>query len=86
MPKTTTITVRISPEVKANAQKVLERLGLTVSQAVALYFTQISEEQGLPFRPHLINAETRQAMEDVAARRGVKTFDTPEEVFADLGI
>jgi hypothetical protein len=25
-------------------------------------------------------------LEDVAARRGVKTFDTPEEVFADLGI
>ena len=84
--KTATVTVRLDPKVKRNAQKVLEKLGITTSQAVTMYFNQISEEQGLPFRPHIPNAETLQAMDDLEHGRNVKTFDTPEEAFADLGI
>jgi DNA-damage-inducible protein J len=86
MSKTATLTVRIDPKIKREAIKVFDKLGITASQAVTLYFSQVSAEKGLPFRPHIPNEETLQAMDDIANRRGVKTFDTPEEVFADLGI
>jgi DNA-damage-inducible protein J len=84
--KTATVTVRLDPKVKKNAQKVLEKLGITTSQAVTMYFNQISEEQGLPFRPHIPNAETLQAMDDVANHRNIKTFDNLEDLFKDLGL
>ena len=84
--KTTTVTVRMDPKVKSKALKVLDKLGITTSQAVSMYFTQISEEQGLPFRPHIPNAETLQAMHDLQDRRNIKTFDTPEDLFKDLNL
>lgn len=67
--KTTTVTVRLDPKVKNKALKVLNRLGISTSQAVSMYFTQISEEQGLPFRPHIPNEETEQVIK--AARAGI---------------
>jgi len=86
MSKTTTVTVRIDPKIKSKALKVLDKLGITTSQAVTMYFNQISVENGLPFRPHIPNAETLQAMDDVSNRQAAKVFETPEEVFKDLGI
>ena len=46
MSKTATVTVRLDPKVKRDAQKVLEKLGITTSQAVTMYFNQISDEKG----------------------------------------
>jgi DNA-damage-inducible protein J len=86
MSKTATLTVRIDPKVKREAFKVFEKLGITASQAVTMYFAQVGAEKGLPFRPHMPNAETLQAMDDLERRRDVKVFETAEEVFADLGI
>ncbi len=44
--KTATITVRLDPQVKKNAEAVLKALGLTTTQAVNLFFTQVSLIRG----------------------------------------
>jgi len=67
MPKTATVTVRLDPKVKHEAQKVLDKLGITTSQAVTMYFNQISAEKGLPFRAHIPNVETALIMQDALA-------------------
>ena len=84
MAKTATITVRLDPQVKKNAEAVLKTLGLTTTQAVNLFFTQISLNKGLPFAVEVPNAETLKAMEDVALHRNVETFNSEEALFADL--
>ena len=86
MPKTTTLTVRLDPQIKHDAQEVLKRLGITITQAITMYFSQISAEKGLPYHPHIPNLETEQAMDDLEHRRGVKTFETVEQVLAHLEI
>jgi DNA-damage-inducible protein J len=62
--KTATITVRLDPQVKREAQEVLKKLGITTSQAIAMYFSQISAEKALPYHPHVPNAETERALAD----------------------
>jgi DNA-damage-inducible protein J len=84
MIKTATITVRLDPQVKKSAEAVLKTLGLTTTQAVNLFFTQVSLNKGLPFAVEVPNAETLKAMEDVALHRNVETFDSVEALFADL--
>jgi len=86
MPKTATLTVRLDPRVKREAQEVLDRLGISASQAITMYFNQISEEKGLPFRPHIPNPETEAAMQDALADRNLKTFDNLDDLLADLGL
>lgn len=43
------LTVRMDENLKADAEKVLERLGLTASEAVRLFFAQIRNTRSIPF-------------------------------------
>ena len=49
MSKTETIRARIEPELKHNAETVLAALGLSVTEALTLFYKQISMQHGLPF-------------------------------------
>lgn len=49
MAKTATFHMRLEPEVKKNTQEILERLGLSLPDAINLFFKQIELHQGLPF-------------------------------------
>jgi len=84
MPKTKTVTVRLDPELKENAERILCELGLTVSQAISLFYRQVELHDGLPFDVRLTNATTRQALDDAQARRGLTSYSSVDELFADL--
>ncbi len=49
MTKDTTVRARIDTELKTEAELILRQLGLTTSQAINLYFSQIVLQRGLPF-------------------------------------
>jgi DNA-damage-inducible protein J len=84
MPKTATITVRLDPKVKTDAQAVFDKLGLTTSQAVSLFLNQVSLNKGLPFDLHIPNEETAKAIEDATAGRKLHTAKNLDELFAGL--
>ena len=84
MTKTATLTVRLDPDVKKRAQKVLDRLGITTSQAVNMYFKQISAENGLPFRPHIPNEETERVLEEAFAGKNLHTAKDANDLFTQL--
>jgi len=86
MAKTAVITARVDPELKQRTESVLRELGLTPTQAITLFYKQVTLYKGLPFPVNIPNAETRQAIEDAQEGRGVKAFNTPDKLFEDLGI
>lgn len=49
MRKVTTITVRMDPALKQEAVAILQTLGLSTSDAITLFFKQISRDKGLRF-------------------------------------
>ncbi|WP_257254143.1 MULTISPECIES: type II toxin-antitoxin system RelB/DinJ family antitoxin [unclassified Endozoicomonas] len=49
MAKETTVRARIDERLKEEAEEVLRKLGLTTSQAINIYFSQIALRKGLPF-------------------------------------
>ena len=49
MGKTATLNLRVKPEVKAEAEEVLDQLGLSMSTAIELYLKQIAMTRGIPF-------------------------------------
>lgn len=49
MAKETTVRARINENLKVEAEEVLRELGITTSQAINIYFSQIVLRQGLPF-------------------------------------
>ena len=49
MAKTETINIRIEPTLKQQAEETLNYLGLTMSEAVNLFFKQVVINDGIPF-------------------------------------
>ena len=49
MNKTANLYARIEPDVKEQAENVLETLGISVSSAINMFYTQIILQQGIPF-------------------------------------
>ncbi|AOV18710.1 addiction module antitoxin (plasmid) [Acidihalobacter aeolianus] len=88
MARTSMLHVRVEDELKDRAGEVLSRFGLTVSEAVRMLLTRISEEGGLP--PSLtLDAESYDAwfrakvMESLAdTRPGVPHQKVMDEVQA----
>lgn len=49
MANTPTTTMRLDPELKNEALKILEPLGLTLTGAVNIFLKAVVREQGMPF-------------------------------------
>jgi DNA-damage-inducible protein J len=65
--KTNYVKSRIDNDIKIQVEKILEKMGMTSSEAIRLYFHQILLNQGLPFEikiPHIPNKTTIDAIID----------------------
>jgi addiction module RelB/DinJ family antitoxin len=62
MAKSETVYTRLEPSLKADAERVLERLGLTPSEAINIFLNQVVLRKGLPFEvrlPEMSHAEAQ---------------------------
>lgn len=81
MEKTATIQARINPEIKQEAQKILNQLHMTMSEAIALYLTQITLHKGIPFEIKIPNEITRKTLKDSEAGKNLHRADTVADLF-----
>jgi len=72
MNKTTTVRARIEPALKRAGDAVLLKIGLSPSDAITLFYQQISLRRGLPFSVNVPNAETAKVIRD--ANRGIDLY------------
>ena len=49
MEKTATLNLRVNPELKANAEMILSRLGIPMSTAIDIFLNQVVLSGGIPF-------------------------------------
>jgi DNA-damage-inducible protein J len=71
MPKSASIHARIEPELKEAAEAILKELGLNTTQAITLFYQQVSINQGLPFVLRIPNRVTRQTLDDTDAGKNL---------------
>jgi len=86
MTKTDTIRARVEPKLKAEAEGILNSLGMNPSDAIRMFYKQVVMRKGLPFEVVIPNAETRRAMEDVNRRRGLNRYKDAKELAKKLGM
>ena len=86
MTKTSTISARIDPELKNKVNQVFKDLGLTTAQAITLFYKQVEFQHGLPFNVKIPTDLTIKALEDAKLRRNLETFNSVEDLLADLGV
>jgi DNA-damage-inducible protein J len=81
MNKAAVIHARIEPEMKSSAERVLRKLGLSPTEAIRIFYRQITLRQGLPFGVHLPNKLTETTL--IKSRKGVdvEQFESPDAMF-----
>ena len=62
---------RLDPDLKAKAEGILSTLGLNPSGAIRHFSTQIALTEGLPFDVRVPIAETRKAIRNARAGKGL---------------
>ena len=62
MPKSAMIRARVEPALKQDAESVFSQLGLTATEAITLFYAQVTLHRGLPFAIRVPNAATKEAL------------------------
>ncbi len=81
-----TLTVRTSKTLKEEVGKIFDKLGLSHSTAVNMFYRQVLEKKGIPFDVRPPNKETLKALKNSRERKNLTTYENSEELFEDLGI
>ena len=84
MAKTEMIRARVEPELKREAEELFSSLGLSTTEAITLFYKQVTLHQGLPFQVRIPNSETVEALEQARDRRGLTEYDSLEELKASI--
>ena len=82
-----TIQSRISEDLKDDAEKIFEAMGLKMSEAIRMFVKQTVNYGGLPFRPQakFPNREILEAMDELENKKG-KFVKNSKKLFAELDI
>ena len=86
MSKSATVRARVEPKLKQEAERVFETLGLSATQAVTLFYRQVTLRKGLPFDVVIANATTLKTFEDTNRGRNLVVCKDAGEMFEKLGI
>ena len=102
MARTANVFARVEPEVKEQAEQVLDRLGIPMSNAVGMFLKQIVLQRGIPFEMKLpsydepiayqaltkeqFNAEIKKGMEDIKAGKVYSADEIEAEMKREFGL
>jgi DNA-damage-inducible protein J len=79
--KTAVVHARIEPQTKRKAERVLHKLGITPTEAIRIYYKQISLRGGIPFAVEIPNERTAATLEKSRRGEGVREFESLDEMF-----
>ena len=75
---------RIDEKLKKEMERVCKELGMTPTTALTIFIKKMCREKRIPFEVSF-NSETERAIENCKNNRNLsRTFDTVEELIADL--
>ena len=101
MARTSNIYVRVEPEIKEQAENVLEQLGIPMSNAISVFLRQIVLQKGIPFEMKLperklldmsvlseeeFNAEIEKGLADIREGRVISAQSVADKMHRDYGI
>jgi len=86
MSKSAMVRARIQPDLKQHAETVFHRLGLNPTQAITIFYKQVTLRGGLPFDVAIPTASTKRTFEASDAGRDLVICDDADDMFEKLGI
>ena len=86
MSKSAMVRARIEPELKQHAEKVFQQLGISVTQAITLFYKQVEMRNGLPFNVVIPTRETHKTFKATDSDQDLVVCEDTDDMFKKLGI
>jgi len=101
MARTSNIFARVEPEIKKQAEIILDQLGIPMSNAISIFLRQIVLQKGIPFEMKLpqskpvayaslteeqFNAEIEKGLSDLGYGKVISAQNVAEKINQDYGI
>jgi len=83
MTKTETIRARVEPQLKHEAEQVFAALGMSATQAITLFYKQVSLHHGIPFEVKIPNTQTLAAIREAEQKDSLTRFGSVKDLMAD---
>lgn len=84
MNKSATIQARIDPKVKSKAQKILNKLNISMSEAISIFLTQVSLNKGIPFEIKIPNELTEETLRKSENGEELHEVSNTKQLFEEL--
>lgn len=86
MSKEAMIRARIEPALKNEVEDIFQELGLSITDAITLFYKQVQLNRGLPFEVRLPNKTILKTFEDTDADRNIVRSKNAQEMFEKLDL
>jgi addiction module antitoxin, RelB/DinJ family len=101
MARTSNVFARVEPEIKEQAETILDQLGIPMSNAIGLFLRQGVIHRGIPFEVKLpenallslssltkeqFDAEITKGMDDIVQEKVYSAEEVDDELRRDMGI
>ena len=86
MAKTAMVRARTTEDVKTDAEAILKKLGLNISEAFNLFLNQVRLHKGLPFEVKIPNKTTLRTFKKTDEGKELVKCKDADEMFKRLGI
>ncbi len=80
--KTQIVQARVTPKLKRDAEHILDKIGISTTDAFRMFLKQIVLQEGLPFAAKVPNKETIAAFREDLSK--LKSYTSTEEMFKDI--
>ena len=82
MNKSAIVHARLEPLIKKRAEGVFAKLGMTSTEAIRLFYTQVSLHNGLPFSVKIPNSKTQKVLKGSRSGKNIEEFDSLDDMYA----
>ena len=79
--KNDTVRARVQHDVKENAERVFAALGMSTSDAIRIFLTQVALRREFPVELKLPNQATLEAMSDAPTEQ---SYESADELFGEV--
>ena len=84
MAKTEMIRARVEPELKREAERLFSALGLSTTEAITIFYKQVTMHRGLPFDVRIPNAETAEALRQASEGEDLTEYTDLDDLRSSL--
>ena len=86
MSKSAMVRARVEPELKKHAENIFSKLGLSVTQAITIFYKQVEIRKGLPFNVAVPSESTAKTFDLTDKGEDLIVCEDANDMFESLGI